>query len=141
VADPTSGDCELRVDGEVQWSTFTVATTYGSLVAPYLDRVRFEDDAGNTPRHRFRHLVLWDDQGSSFNSWLSELRDMALRPTADTAAADWPPPPAAAAGTCSTGSASRAPITSRVPPWVISTSTPWRTCRPMPRVSSWSSWE
>lgn len=91
VADPTSGGCELRVDGEVQWSTFTVATTYGSLVAPYLDRVRFEDDAGNTPRHRFRHLVLWDDQGSSFNSWLGELRDAALRPTADIAAADWTP--------------------------------------------------
>ena len=49
-----------------------------------------EDDAGNTPRHRFRHLVLWDNQGSSFNGWLGELRDAALRPTADTAA-DWTP--------------------------------------------------
>jgi hypothetical protein len=104
VADPASGGCELRVDGEVQWSTFTVATTYGTLATPYLDRVRFEDDAGNTPRHRFRRA-----QHPRTSRWAGRSSNSPGRsrptPARSSSASTWSAP-TAAFSTCSSTTAS-----------------------------------
>lgn len=82
-----TGSVEVQVNG----ATIATLSAQNFYRAGGATLLRFFNNSSNGYGHYFDDLVIYDTAGDTNNDWLGDIRIDTLKPSADTAQADWSP--------------------------------------------------
>ena len=91
IVSDTVGEITIRLNGIEVFSQTGIDTQSGSTALCNQIQFRANDPIGGTPNYRIDDVIFNDDQGSVNNTWMGDVEIQTLRPTIDTATADFTP--------------------------------------------------